>query len=264
MTQYALINIQKIKTFSELEGRAKHNLRMKHSKNVDATRSRFNLDWVANPKLSVKDEAKRLFEKTQQIRSSKGVKQLRSDTVKAVEIVLSASPEFFEGKTQREIYEYFDLQKGWAEYSFNGLGKLISSNLHLDESNPHLHLIFVPISIKNTPNGKVPTFSARDFVGDKNQMSRIRDSHASVNRSYGLERGERYFEEGREPKRYTKSIAAKRNLKDREDELNHPKDEINDQNDYQKSLNKVADKLANKLGNNNDKPRHSPKRGLSL
>jgi hypothetical protein len=263
MKQYALINIQKIKTLSELDGRSKHNLRISHSKNVDATRSRNNWDWFANPKLSVKDEVNRLFEKTQQIRSSKGVKQLRSDTVKAVEIVLSASPDFFEGKTLNEIKKYFFEQMEWARLWFNDVGVPISANIHFDESNPHLHLIYAPMAIKSTNKGDIPTFSARDFVGDKKQLSMIRDSHAKFNSYYGLERGERYFEEGRDPKRYTKSIAAKRNLKDREDELNHPKDEINNQNDYQKSLNKVADKLANKLGNNNE-PRAKPKKGLSL
>lgn len=272
MTKYALINIQKIKTFSELDGRSKHNLRISYSKNVDATRSRNNIDWRANPKLSIKDEAKRMFEKTQQMRSSKGVKQLRSDTVKAVEIVLSASPEFFDpdhsywGETPERITSYFKAQINWAKHHFKGKGKLIAANLHNDESNPHLHLIFVPISLKSTKQGKVPTFSARDFVGNKTTMSEIRDSHAAFNFMYGLERGEKYFAEGKEPKPYTKSIAAKRNLKDREDQLNEqPKDEVNNEqvNRLEQSINKVADKLADKLGENNE-PRAKQKRGLSL
>ena len=268
MTQYALINIQKIKTFSELDGRSKHNLRIAYSKNVDATKSRNNIDWVANPNISVKDEAKRIFEKTQQIRSSKGVKQLRSDTVKAVEIVLSASPEFFEnsywGETPKRIKDYFKAQINWAKHHFKGKGKLISANLHNDESNPHLHLIFVPISLKSTKQGEVvPTFSARDFVGNKTTMSEIRDSHGAFNWMYGLERGEKYFAEGKEPKPYTKSISAKRNLKNREDEFNQPKDEVDNENEIQQSINKKANELANKLGSINE-PRAKPKRGLSL
>jgi hypothetical protein len=262
--QYALINIQKIKTFSELDGRSKHNLRISHSKNVDATRSRNNWEWFANPKLSVKDEVKRLFEKTQQIRSSKGVKKLRSDTVKAVEIVLSASPDFFEGKTLEEIKKYFFAQMDWARVCFEDRGMLLSANIHFDESNPHLHLIFAPLAIKNTNKGKIPTFSARDFVGDKKNMSFIRDWHANLNAHYGLERGEKYFEEGREPKRYTKSIAAKRNLKDREEQQQQPKDEVENQNELQQSINKKAEELANKLGDMGEPRAQRPKRGLSL
>jgi hypothetical protein len=271
MKQYALINIQKIKTFTELDGRSKHNLRIAYSKNVDATKSRNNINWRANPKLSIKDEAKRIFEKTQQMRSSKGVKQLRSDTVKAVEIVLSASPEFFEnsfwGETPERITEYFKAQINWAKHHFKGKGKLIAANLHNDESNPHLHLIFVPISLKSTNQGKVPTFSARDFVGNKTTMSEIRDSHAAFNWMYGLERGEKYFAEGKEPKPYTKSIAAKRNLKDREDEFKQPKDEVDNQNEiqneFQQSLNKTAENLANKLGGPQES-KTKRKRGLKL
>ena len=104
----------------------------------------------------------------------------RSNSVLALDTLYTASPEFFQGKTNAENDKFFqDCLKFHNEH----FGHIISAVVHYDETTPHLHIISVPL----TKDGRL---SARDVIGNKAKMSKTQDSFFDqVGKSYGLERG---------------------------------------------------------------------------
>lgn len=138
------------------------------------------------------------------IRKKANAWKLRKDTTPAVEVVLSASPEFF-NQIQPEKYEetlkaWAQDQIDWAKEYYKNKGRLVTYDLHRDETTPHIHLIFIPEAQKlDKRTGEVlPILSADSFIGNKTEMRKQRTSHAKANAKYGLKRGKDYFAEGLE------------------------------------------------------------------
>lgn len=104
----------------------------------------------------------------------------RSNSVLALDTIYTASPEFFQGKTNAENDKFFQDCLKFHESRF---GHIISAVIHYDETTPHLHIISVPL----TQDGRL---SARDVIGNKAKMSKTQDAFfEQVGRGYGLERG---------------------------------------------------------------------------
>lgn len=104
----------------------------------------------------------------------------RSNSVLALDTIYTASPEFFQGKTNQQNDDFF---KDCLQFHENHFGHIISAVIHYDETTPHLHIISVPL----TPDNRL---SARDVIGNKAKMSKTQDSFfEQVGKSYGLERG---------------------------------------------------------------------------
>ena len=104
----------------------------------------------------------------------------RSNSVVALDTLYTASPGFFQGKTNAENDKFFqDCLKFHNEH----FGHIISAVVHYDETTPHMHIISVPLTKDNR-------LSARDVIGNKAKMSKTQDSFfEQVGKSYGLERG---------------------------------------------------------------------------
>ena len=189
---YATFNIQKIKTMSELVGRFKHNRRIKISANIKEEYIHTDILDDADAPTIIKNRIGEI----NKIRKKQGGRKLRNDAVPAVEIVLGASSNFFEGKKRDEIIEWGQSQIDWAKKYYEGRGKLITYDLHMEsEKTPHIHLIFIPEGTKNN----LPTMSAKDFMGNKSEMRNVRTSHALANEKYELKRGKDYYKLGEKP-----------------------------------------------------------------
>lgn len=104
----------------------------------------------------------------------------RSNSVMALDTIYTASPEFFQERTNAENDKFFqDCLKFHNEH----FGHIISAVVHYDETTPHLHIISVPLT-------KDDRLSARDVIGNKAKMSKTQDQFfEQVGRGYGLERG---------------------------------------------------------------------------
>lgn len=104
----------------------------------------------------------------------------RANSVLALDTLYTASPEFFQGKTNAENDKFFqDCLKFHNEH----FGHIVSAVVHYDETTPHLHVISVPL----TKDGRL---SARDVIGNKAKMTKTQDQFfEQVGRGYGLERG---------------------------------------------------------------------------
>ena len=131
----------------------------------------------------------------------------RSNSVVALDTLYTASPEFFEGKTQEQTEKFFS---DCLQFHQRQFGHIISAVIHYDETTPHLHIVSVPL----TADGRL---SAREIVGNKQNMSKMQDNFfEQVGRDYGLERGTR--SDGQEKRKHIS--AQEKRVRELEQQVN--------------------------------------------
>ena len=207
--QYGILRFAKYKgpEIGQIEA---HNERTKESyasnPDIDTNRSKLNYNLLPPPP-KYRAEAER------QIREA-GCRT-RKDSVRLVETLITASPEFFQGKSQKEIRDYFELALEFMKTKQDP-NTFVSAVVHMDEKTPHMHLCFVPI----TEDGRL---SAKDIVGNKKKLTKWQDEYWSymVKKYPDLERGESASETGRThiPPRIFKQATRMRRLEQKLREL---------------------------------------------
>jgi hypothetical protein len=114
--------------------------------------------------------------------------KMRKDAVVSVEVLLTASPEFFDGlETDRAklaknpvFLDWVQRSKKWVEVEF---GKnLVDLVLHMDESTPHFHALAVPL----TKDGRL---CAKEVTA-RTEMQRRQTGYAKAMEKFGLKRGD--------------------------------------------------------------------------
>ena len=183
--QFAILRFAKYKgpEIGQIEA---HNERTKETyasnPDIDPARKHLNYNLLTPP-------AKYRAEVERQIKEV-GCRT-RKDSVRLVEAMVTASPGFFQGKSQKEIRAYFERAVEFMK-SHQSPDTLLSAVVHMDEETPHMHLSFVPI----TEDGRL---CAKDIVGNKKKLTQWQDEYWSymVKKYPDLERGESASETGR-------------------------------------------------------------------
>ena len=184
--QYGILRFAKYKG-PEIGHIEAHNERTKEkyasNPDVDTNKSKYNLHLI-KPKRKYRAESEQQIAQT-------GCRT-RSDSVRVVEALVTASPEFFEGKKRAEIREYFSYALEFIK-AHQDEKTIISAVVHMDEKTPHMHLCFIPI----TEDGRL---SAKDIVGNKKKLTWWQDEFWKhmVKKYTDLERGESASKTGRE------------------------------------------------------------------
>ena len=141
--------------------------------------------------------------------------RVRKDSVTTVEVLITASPEFFEKKSRKEIHEFFSYAVDFMKSKQNP-DTYISAVVHVDEKTPHMHLCCVPI----TSDGRL---SAKEIIGNKKRLTQWQDEFWSymVKKYPDFERGESASLTGRThiPPRLFKQAARLTRQKDKLMEL---------------------------------------------
>lgn len=113
----------------------------------------------------------------------------------ACEYIITASPDFFEKLSQDEIKRYFESAYKFV-CGFKNLGEqyIISAKVHLDESTPHLHLVYLPVvhTIDKKSGKDIEKLCCTDFWKGKNSYKYLQDNFYNyVTKSgFNLERGD--------------------------------------------------------------------------
>lgn len=184
--QYAIMRFMKYKG-PEIGKIEAHDERTKESyasnPDIDPGRTHLNFHLV-EPQGRYRTEAER------QIREA-GCRT-RTDSVRLVETVITASPEFFQGKSMKEIRVFFREALEFIKQKQNP-DTIISAVVHMDEKTPHMHLSFVPL----TEDGRL---SAKEIIGNKKKLIKWQDAYWEhmVKRFPELERGLSASETGRD------------------------------------------------------------------
>ena len=194
---YVIMRTDKYKTREKIAGIVGHHLRIPGSKldNVDPSRSHLNVVIGAHDRDS--------FNQAVRDRIATCTRKPRPDANKVVEMLLGASPEFFEGKSYDEqkayLYDCLDYAKGVF-----GEANIVGAYMHFDESTPHLSILAVPIetSIRKTKKmeREVTTLNASHFFAGKEDMIQMQTDVALFvqGRGHDLLRGEPKTETRRE------------------------------------------------------------------
>ena len=184
--QYAIMRFMKYKG-PEIGKIEAHDERTKESyasnPDIDPGRTHLNFHLV-EPQGRYRTEAER------QIREA-GCRT-RTDSVRLVETVITASPEFFQGKSMKEIRVFFREALEFIKQKQNP-DTIISAVVHMDEKTPHMHLSFVPL----TEDGRL---CAKEIIGNKKKLTQWQDAfwEQMVRKFPDLERGMSASETGRD------------------------------------------------------------------
>ena len=183
--QYGILRFAKYKgpEISHIEA---HNERSKEkyasNPDVDLRRSKDNIHLIS-PGRKYRAEAERQI--------AEAGCRTRSDNVRVVEALITASPEFFSGKSPEHIREYFSYALEFME-KHQARETMISAAIHMDEKTPHMHLCFVPLTADKR-------LSAKEILGNKKKLTWWQDEFFKhmVEKYPELERGESASKTGR-------------------------------------------------------------------
>ena len=202
--QYAILRFAKYKG-PEIGHIESHNERTKEkyasNPDIDTSRSHLNFHLVA-PERKYRAEAEKQI-------AAAGCRT-RSDSVRVVEALVTASPEFFKGKKKAEIKAYFTVALDFIQ-KHQSKDTIISAVVHMDEKTPHMYLCFVPLT-------EDKRLSAKEIVGNKKKLTWWQDEFWKhmVGKYPDLERGESASETGRThiPPRLFKEAVHLNRMKD--------------------------------------------------
>ena len=202
--QYAILRFAKYKG-PEIGHIESHNERTKEkyasNPDVDTARSHLNFHLVT-PQRKYRAEAEKQI--------AEAGCRTRSDSVRVVEALVTASPEFFKGKKKGEIKAYFQEALDFIR-EHQDPKTIISAVVHMDEKTPHMHLCFVPLTADKR-------LSAKEIVGNKKKLTQWQDRfwEYMVKKYPDLERGESASKTGRDhiPPRLVKEAVHLNRMKE--------------------------------------------------
>lgn len=175
---YAILRFAKMKGGPAKSLEAHHERKKEQyasNPDVDIARSKQNYHIIA-PQKSYYYEIQSQIEKAQC--------KVRKDSIKFVDTIITASPEFFKGRSLEETKAFFQRA---VDFLFEEVAQhnIFSAVIHMDERTPHMHLCFVPLTADNR-------LSAKDIIGNRVKLTAWQDKfHEHMSAAYSeLERGE--------------------------------------------------------------------------
>lgn len=160
---YAILRIKKIKSIGSLASAGAHIHRKRPTPNADP---RKGIEVLHGSNDLRKDVEARL------------PKKRRSNAVLAVEMLLTASPDWF--RNGGSVESWSDHCLAWLEARYGR--NCVNVCRHDDETTEHIHATITPI----TKDGRL---SCDEFFGTPQKLSKLQDDYAECMKSLGLERG---------------------------------------------------------------------------
>lgn len=147
MNSYAILRMEKRK-IGDVGRICNHHERLKETyksnPDIDTTRTHLNYH-IVQPEKRYRNL---VLERIEEV----GAKR-RKDSIVLQDCLITASPEWIKSKSNEEQREYFSRAYEFMEKKI-GKENMISAVIHLDETTPHMHLCFVPITKDNRLSSK--------------------------------------------------------------------------------------------------------------
>ena len=174
---YCVLSIDKVHTFGGLHRRQKHNLRELPYEHIDESKTCFNKELVNHSGMDYQDLwHHRIHELEMETGQSIAV---RKNSVLAYEMVATFSRE-----ADIDLDAWVDANIKWFNEKF-GEENVLSVQLHMDETTPHLHAIVMPIDERGH-------LCAKSITGGRSKMRKLQSSYGEAMSAVGLERGEMF------------------------------------------------------------------------
>lgn len=179
MSAYTVLRIAKLKSLGSIAGTDKHNARERDTPNADKNREADNRVVMGAPETSAHDSIKSIL----------SGQRIRSNAVFAVEMLLSASSEYFRPNAPEAAGTYDkERLEAWVQASTKWLqerygDRIQKVTLHCDEATPHLHAVLVPLDDRGKLNCR------QLFGGTRQTLRDLQSDYAKAVKSLGIERG---------------------------------------------------------------------------
>ena len=184
---FAILRVEKMNKMGSIGGKDSHELRQRETLNADSERESLNRQIIGTVAL---DDVKERLGKT-------GV-SIRKDSVLAIDVFATASPEFF-ARNHPDDPACRAFQRSLVDFLHKEFGRdnVVSLRAHHDETSPHWHATVVPIREKTIKVGRqVKTertenrLCAKDWLGgDRHTLSKLQTRFANSMQHLGLQRG---------------------------------------------------------------------------
>ena len=176
---FTVLRIAKLKSWGAVAGSGKHNRRERDTPNADENRTAQNRLLIGSANKSGAGAIKEAI----------GEQRIRKNAVLGVEMLLSASPEYFRPGAPEKVGAYDPARlQNWAAATTQWLqekygSRVVSATLHLDEATPHIHALLVPLDDRGKLNCRAL------FGGSKHTLSALQTDYAQAVVGIGIERG---------------------------------------------------------------------------
>ena len=171
--RFVILRTEKLKKPSNVASSASHIERSRPTKNADPSKFHLNEWLIGGPGMYAK--AKEVWD---------SIPKIKSDSVHAFEVLLSASPDAFtHGKLDIESWKKQKI--AWLQEQFKG-ATIVGACLHLDETTPHIQAIVIPTDRK--PDGTLQ-LNCKKYLGSKAKLAAMQTGCAKAVANLGLVRG---------------------------------------------------------------------------
>ena len=172
----------KLKTERQASQATGHNYRQRPTLNADDERKSLNKEYVNTDQRPYWDLL------TERIEAA-GVKRVRSDSVRGMEVILTGSPDRFsrgeDGKhTDFSNTKWVQDNLAFLQDTF-GKENVVAFTLHQDEKTPHIHAVVCPIY----QDKKGQACLSADKLFNPSTLREYQTSYAAKMAPYGMERG---------------------------------------------------------------------------
>ena len=187
---YAIIRNSKY-TMDKLNIIFRHNERKNSAysnKEIDRDKSykNYSIKKCFKPYTKMFNEMKKQYNLKGQIKKNSNI---------VCEYIITSDKEFFEEIGEEETKRYFETAyKFVANYKNLGEQYIVSAKVHLDETTPHLHLVFLPVvhTLDKKSGKMIDKLSCSEFWKGKNSYKVLQDNFYKymTRAGFELERGE--------------------------------------------------------------------------
>ncbi len=185
---YAIIRNEKL-TRVEAQGAYIHNARRSKghtNKDIDNTRTHLNFYCKKNEQTYIKE-----FDRIKEEYDLKG--HIRSNSIILCEMMITSDNKFFDKIGLEETKRYFrESYEFVCNYKNLGEKYIVSAVVHLDETTPHMHLIYIPvIHTKDKEGNLIDKICARDFWRGRDSYRDLQNEFHKyiISKGFDLERG---------------------------------------------------------------------------
>jgi hypothetical protein len=127
--------------------------------------------------------------------------RIQKNSVVANELMLSASPEFFDGKSQKQVNLWINTNYKWLKKKFGE--NLLELSVHFDEKSPHFHVIVSMVASKTKKRRRtkaqiIANMSAKTYTNaslcsnsifNRQGLKDLQTEYADAMSAFGLKRG---------------------------------------------------------------------------
>lgn len=178
---YSIIRIERATSKTNSIGHQRHNQRENKNysnKDIDLSKSYLNYDLVNGKNINYLEM---IDNKITENKKSK--RKVGNNQVQHMYGIITSDKDFFDSMDMDQVKEFFENSLEFVKKRF-GKDNILYATVHLDESTPHMHFGFTPITL----DGRL---CARDILNGRKQHSELQDQfnkHCKAN-GYDLERG---------------------------------------------------------------------------